>query len=81
MPTASHPSCNPLPCAGTQCQALTGEDSRHERSKHEEQHGKKEESRVAEDFLGFIANAQVEQSNEQPNANVWGDPQVCQDLW
>lgn len=49
---------------------LTGEDGRHERSKHEEQHGKKQESRVAEDLLGFIANAQVEQSNEQPNANV-----------
>lgn len=62
--------CHPFLCAVTQCPILTGEDSRHERSKHEEQHGKKEESRVAEDFLGLVANAQVEQPDEQPDANV-----------
>lgn len=71
----THPKSLPAPCP-----VLTGEDGWHERSKHEEQHGKKEESRVAEDLLGFIANAQVEQPNEQPDANVGGDPQVCQDL-
>lgn len=66
----THSNTLPPPCAVTQCPGLTGEDSRHEGSKHEEQHGEKEESRVAEHFLGFIANAQVEQPNEQPNANV-----------
>lgn len=60
--------------------ALTREHGGHEGRKHEEQHGEEEEAGVAQDLLGFVPNPQVEQADEEADANVRGDPQVCQDL-
>lgn len=60
--------------------ALTREHGGHEGREHEEQHGEEQEAGVTQDLLGFVPNAQVEQADEEADANVGGDPQVCQDL-
>lgn len=59
---------------------LTGQNSGHEGSKHEEEHGEEQEAGVAQDLLGLVPNPQVQQANEEADADVRGDSQVCQDL-
>lgn len=56
-----------------------GEDGGHEGREHEEEHGEEEEARVAQDLLGFVPDAQVEQADEEADADVRRDPQVRQD--
>lgn len=50
--------------------SLTGQHGGHEGGEHEEQHGEKEEAGVAQDLLGLVADAQVEQADEEANADV-----------
>lgn len=59
---------------------LTGKHSWHKGSKHEEQHGEEEATRVVEDLAGIIANVQVEETNEHTNHHMGHEPQVGQDL-
>lgn len=61
-------------------QPLTGEDCGHQCSKHEEEHGEEEEASVVEDFGSIVANVQVEQADQHPNADVGHEPQVGQHL-
>lgn len=61
-------------------QTLTREHGGHEGREHEEEHGEEEEAGVTQDLLGFVPNPQVEQADEEADADVRGDPQVCQDL-
>lgn len=49
---------------------LTGQNSGHEGSKHEEEHGEEQEAGVAQDLLGFIPDSQVQQANEEADPNV-----------
>lgn len=59
---------------------LTGQDGGHEGSKHQEQHGEKEEASVVEDLTGIIPNFQIEQTNQHPNTQVGHHPEVGQHL-
>lgn len=59
---------------------LTGEDGGHEGSKHEEEHGEEEEAGVVEDLARVVADVQVEQPDEHPDADVGHEPQVGQHL-
>lgn len=62
-------------------QALTRENGGHQGREHEEQHGKEEEAGVAQDLLGFVPDAQVQEADEEADSDVRRDPQVRQDLW
>lgn len=50
--------------------ALTGQNGGHEGGKHEEEHGEEQEAGVAQDLLGFVPDAQVQQANEEADPNV-----------
>lgn len=50
--------------------ALTRQDGGHEGREHEEQHGEEEEAGVAQDLLGLVPNAQVEQADEEADPDV-----------
>lgn len=52
---------------------LTGQHGGHERREHEEQHGEEQEARVAEHFLGFVADAQVEETDQDPDPDMGDD--------
>lgn len=60
---------------------LTGEDGGHQCSKHEEEHGEEEEASIVEDFAGVVADVQVEQPDQHPDADVGHEAQVGQHLW
>lgn len=49
---------------------LTGQNSGHEGSKHEEEHGEEQEAGVAQDLLGFVPDPQVQQANEEADPDV-----------
>lgn len=49
---------------------LTGQNGGHEGGKHEEEHGEEQEAGVAQDLLGFIPDAQVQQANEEADPDV-----------
>lgn len=49
---------------------LTGQNSGHEGGKHEEEHGEEQEAGVAQDLLGFVPDAQVQQANEEADPDV-----------
>lgn len=59
---------------------LTGEDGGHEGGEHEEEHGEEEEAGVVEDLARVVADVQVEQPDEHPDADVGHEPQVGQHL-
>lgn len=59
---------------------LTGQHGGHQRSKHEEKHGEEEKAGVAEHLLGLVADAQVQQPDQDANTDVRRDSQVCQYL-
>lgn len=59
---------------------LTGHDGRHEGREHEEEHAEKETTSIVVRFGRFIANAEVEQANEDTNTQMRDQPQARQSL-
>lgn len=59
---------------------LTGQDGGHQGSKHEEQHGEKEETSVVEDLAGIISDIEIKQANQHSNTNMGHHPEVGQHL-
>lgn len=62
------------------CRELTGQDGGHQGSKHQEQHGEKEEASVVEDLASIVSNFEIKQANQHPNRQMGHHPEVGQHL-
>lgn len=59
---------------------LTCQDCRHEGCEHKEKHTEEKAASIVEHFTCFIADAQVEQANEDAHCQVGDEAQAGQGL-